>query len=144
MARIERSALVRFSTEQMFALVNDVARYPEFMPGCVAAEVLEASESHLTARLTLKAAGVEQSFVTTNALTPPTRMDMVLVEGPFSHFSGQWQFIALGDIGCKIVFSLDFDLKNGLVALAAGKVFEAVASQQVDCLCRRAEQLYSG
>lgn len=144
MAKIERSALVRFSCAQMFTLVNDVARYPEFMPGCVGAEVLAESGTSLTARLTLKAAGIEQSFVTCNALTPPERMDMALVEGPFKRFSGRWEFLPLGDLGCKVVFTLDFDLNNGLVAMAAGKVFEAVASQQVDCLCRRAEQLYSG
>ncbi len=142
MAKIERSALVRFSCEQMFALVNDVARYPEYMPGCVNAEVLSQTDASLSARLTLKAAGIEQSFVTCNQLQPPERMDMALVEGPFKRFNGSWQFLPLGDLGCKVIFSVEFELSNGLVALAAGKVFESVASQQVDSLCKRAEQLY--
>lgn len=142
MAELERSALVRFSCEQMFALVNDVARYPEFMPGCTGAQILEQTPDQLTARLTLRKAGIEQSFVTRNALTPPAEMTMTLVEGPFHDFAGRWQFTPLGDLGCKVAFHLAFTLSNNLLALAAGKLFESVASQQVACLCQRAEQLY--
>ena len=142
MAKIERSALVRFTCEQMYTLVNDVARYPEFMPGCIAAEVLDQSTSQLTARLTLSKAGMTQSFITRNELNPPTSMQMTLVEGPFQNFNGCWRFTPLGDLGCKIAFELDFCLSSSLLALAAGRMFEAVASQQVECLCKRADQLY--
>lgn len=142
MISIERSALVPYSCEQMFALVNDVASYPAYMPGCKAVEILSQSDTELCARLTLSKAGLSQQFATRNALAPPHQMLMRLEEGPFSHFEGAWQFQPLGELGCKVIFSLRFSLQRGLVAAAAGRLFEAVASEQVAALCRRAQQLY--
>lgn len=142
MIHIERSALVPYSCEQMFALVNDVASYPAYMPGCQAVDILSQSDTELCARLTLSKAGLSQQFATRNALSPPHRMLMRLEEGPFSHFEGAWQFQPLGDLGCKVSFSLHFAMQSGLLAAAAGKLLESVAGEQVAALCRRAQQLY--
>lgn len=142
MVKIERSALVAFSCNQMFDLINDVARYPEFMAGCTHAEVLEQNADMLKARLTLAKAGVNQSFVTKNQLKAPHEMRMQLVEGPFRHLEGYWRFKALGDVGCKVSFELTFEFENRLLAVAASKLFELVASQQVDSLCLRAQKIY--
>ncbi|MDN3640914.1 type II toxin-antitoxin system RatA family toxin [Simiduia curdlanivorans] len=142
MVTIERSALVGFSCAQMYELVNDVARYPEFMAGCSGAEILAQDEHTLTARLSLSKAGFQHSFVTRNRLEPPHEMHMQLVEGPFKHFDGYWRFKALGDLGCKVSFQLCFEFDSRLLAVAASKLFEKVASQQVDSLCLRAQQLY--
>lgn len=142
MVKIARSALVSFTCAQMYELVNDVARYPEFMAGCSGAEILACDAHSLTARLTLKKAGFEHSFVTRNQLQPPHDMRMQLVEGPFKQFEGAWHFTALGELGCKVAFELQFEMHSGLLAAALGKVFEQAASQQVESLCRRAQQLY--
>ncbi|BFM12814.1 type II toxin-antitoxin system RatA family toxin [Simiduia litorea] len=142
MVKIERSALVSFSCAQMYDLINDVARYPEFMAGCSAAEILAQDEHSLTARLSLAKAGLQHSFVTQNRLSPPYEMHMQLVQGPFKQFEGYWRFKALGDLGCKVSFELSFEFESRLLAVAASKLFEKVASQQVDSLCLRAQQLY--
>lgn len=142
MARIERSALVAFSAEKMFALVNDIAAYPQFMDGCKGAEVLEQSETEVVARLDLSKAGISHSFVTRNQLTPPTSMTLSLEEGPFSHLQGEWSFHVLADDACKVSLQLEFEFSNKLIAMAASKWFEGVANQLVDGLVKRAQVVY--
>ncbi len=142
MAEIERSALVMFSAEQMFDLVNDVERYPQFLPGCKAAEILHSDENTLEARLELSRAGIHQSFVTRNRLERPTRMTLELVDGPFEHFEGLWHFSPLAHDACKVSFSLSFRLRNRLVAAAVGKLFSELANQMVRVMCERAEHVY--
>lgn len=140
--RVERSALVNFSTQQMFDLVNDIETYPEFMDGCVDAVILARDTHWIEARLTLNKAGVNQSFVTRNQLDPPTTIAMTLVDGPFKYLRGIWRFSALGAAACKVSFELEFELKNPLLGMALGKLFESVSNKQVDALCARAKKIY--
>jgi ribosome-associated toxin RatA of RatAB toxin-antitoxin module len=144
MAQIERSALVMYSAEQMFDLVNDVASYPQFLSGCRAAEVLFTDGQTLEARLELARAGLRQSFVTRNTLQRPQSMALALVDGPFADFQGRWQFTPLGENACKVEFSLSFTPQNRLIAAAAGKLFSGLANQMVDAMCARAAQIYGG
>jgi len=140
--RIERSALVAFSAQQMFDLVNDIAAYPQYMEGCVGSEVLEREDDEVVARLDLSKFGVSQSFVTRNQLNPPLQMTMVLEEGPFKRLVGCWDFKALADDACKVSFELEFELSSKLLGRAAGKLLGSVANDLVDGLCRRAGQVY--
>ncbi|WP_226663410.1 type II toxin-antitoxin system RatA family toxin [Microbulbifer aggregans] len=142
MTKIERSALVMFSAEQMFDLVNDVASYPQFLPGCRGAEILQQDEHTLEARLDLARAGISQSFITRNSLQRPARMDLTLVDGPFSEFNGAWTFTPLADNACKVAFALSFSARNRLIGAAAGKLFSGIANQMVDAMCERAKQIY--
>ena len=142
MTNIERSALVMFSAEQMFDLVNDVASYPQFLPGCRGVEILHQDAETLEARLDLSRAGISQSFVTRNRLFRPERMDLVLVDGPFAEFSGSWTFTPLAENACKVAFSLQFRAQNRLLGAAAGKLFSGIANQMVDAMCERAKQIY--
>ena len=142
MTQIERSALVMYSAEQMFDLVNDVASYPQFLPGCRGAEILHSDATTLEARLDLARAGIRQSFVTRNQLQRPERMTLELVDGPFAEFSGHWQFTPLAEDACRVTFALSFNMKNRLVAAAAGKLFSDLANQMVGAMCERAEQIY--
>lgn len=142
MTKIERSALVMYSAERMFDLVNDVASYPQFLPGCRGAEVLYSDEHTLEARLELSRSGIRQSFVTRNRLERPERMTLALVEGPFQEFTGEWQFTPLAEDACKVSFSLSFSLKSRLVAAAVGKLFSDLANQMVGAMCARAERIY--
>jgi ribosome-associated toxin RatA of RatAB toxin-antitoxin module len=139
---VKRSALVAFSAQQMFALVNDIEAYPQYMDGCSSAKILKREGDWLEARLELSKAGVSQSFVTRNYLQPPERMSMTLVDGPFKRLEGCWQFTPLTVDACKVSFELEFELQNKLLGLAVGKLFESVASKQVDALCLRAKQVY--
>lgn len=142
MTEIERSALVMYSAEQMFDLVNDVASYPQFLPGCRGAEVLHSDERVLEARLELSRAGIRQSFVTRNELVRPQSMTLTLVDGPFEKFTGQWQFTPLAENACKVTFTLSFALRSRLIAVVAGKLFSDLGSQMVAVMCERAEEIY--
>lgn len=142
MTHISRSALVAYSDQQMFQLVNDIEAYPQYMEGCIGAEVLERSSSEVTARLDLSKLGMRYSFTTRNVLSEPDSMDMQLVEGPFKQFRGVWSFKALAADACKVSLDLEFEFSNSLVAMAAGKWFESVANELVAGLCRRAQQIY--
>lgn len=140
--KVERSALVNYSAQQMFDLINDIEAYPQFMEGCVGAKILARGDNWLEARLELSKAGVSQSFVTRNQLQPPLSMSMTLVDGPFKFLSGVWRFQPLGDAACKVSLGLEFELSNRLLGLAVGKLFEAVSNKQVDSLCARAKVVY--
>ncbi|WP_299595467.1 type II toxin-antitoxin system RatA family toxin [uncultured Microbulbifer sp.] len=142
MTKIERSALVMYSASQMFDLVNDVASYPQFLPGCRAAEILHRDEDTLEARLDLSRAGINQSFITRNRLYRPDRMELVLVDGPFSTFNGCWTFTPLAENACKVMFALEFQVQNRLLGAAAGKLFSGISNQMVDAMCERAGQIY--
>ena len=142
MVNIVRSALVEYSAKQMFDLINDIESYPQFMSGCLAAEVLERSDTVVEARLTLGKSGIQQSFVTRNELIVPELMVMRFVEGPFSSFEGRWQFHSLSETACKVSLDLEFEFSNPILAMTVGQWFEQTAGQQVDALCQRAEEVY--
>ncbi len=140
--KVLRSALVAYSAQQMFDLVNDIEAYPQYMEGCVGAEVLTRTDTWVEARLDLSKAGIRHSFITRNSLLPPQRMEIRLVRGPFRHLSGGWTFKPLAEDACKVSLELEFEFSNKLLALAANKWFEGVASTLVDALCQRAETVY--
>lgn len=140
---VNRSALVTFSAQQMFDLVNDIEAYPQYMDGCTSATILRRGDDWLEARLELSKAGLTQGFVTRNQLQAPERMTMVLVDGPFKRLQGCWNFTPLAPDACKVSFELEFELQNKILGMAVGKLFETVAGRQVDALCERAKQVYS-
>jgi ribosome-associated toxin RatA of RatAB toxin-antitoxin module len=139
---IRRSALVKYSPAQMFDLVNEVEAYPKRFPWCAAAEIIESQNNVLVARLDLKFAGFHQSFTTRNTVEPPKRLQMDLVDGPFRSLEGVWDFIALGDAGCKVAFALDFDYAGRLGGSALKLGFQGLAGRMVGDFCREAERVY--
>jgi ribosome-associated toxin RatA of RatAB toxin-antitoxin module len=139
---IERSALVNFSAQQMFDLVNDVEAYPGYMAGCVKAEVLERGADSITARLELAKSGIHQSFTTRNQLKPPNTMIMELVDGPFKKFRGIWQFNSLNANSCEVKFRLEYEFSNFFLGMAAGSMINQLAGEQVDSVCKRAKFIY--
>ncbi|KZC18367.1 ubiquinone-binding protein [Rhodanobacter sp. FW510-R12] len=139
---IRRSALVKHSPAQMFDLVNDVEAYPKRFSWCAGAAVLDRRDNVLVARLDLKFAGFHQSFTTRNTVDPPRRLQMDLVDGPFRSLEGVWDFIALGDAGCKVAFALDFDYAGRLGGGALKLGFQGLAGRMVDDFCREAERIH--
>ena len=113
MTRVERSALMPFAPAQLLALVQDVARYPEFMPGCVAATIEAAEGDLIRAGLSFRLAGLTESFITENrtlAADDGSRsVQMRLVRGPFKSLVGQWRFQPLGEAACKVSLTVDLD-----------------------------------
>jgi ribosome-associated toxin RatA of RatAB toxin-antitoxin module len=142
MTHIERSALVMHSAQRMFDLVNDVKRYPEFLPWCIDAHVQSESDEELVAGLTIKKGGIKQSFTTRNAKKSPDWMSMELLDGPFKKLNGMFKFQALSDEACKVVFELDFEVNGKILALTLTPIFKQATNTMVDAFVKRADQLY--
>lgn len=140
MTSIHRHALVRHSALRMYSLVNDVAAYPARFNWCDDSEVLEQSDGHMLARLDLSVGGLRTSFTTRNALTPPTRIELQLVEGPFRKFTGLWQFHSLSEDACKVGLTLDFEVAGLVLGSALAIGFQGLADRMVDDFCREADK----
>jgi ribosome-associated toxin RatA of RatAB toxin-antitoxin module len=143
MRQIRRSALVAASPQRMFDLINDVERYPEFVPGCAAAEVLERDADSLRARLTVGSGLMRTSFVTRNRLRAPHAIEMELDEGPLKSLAGKWQLtpVAAGNVaGCRVDLDLAFEVQGGLAGLALGPAIERMAGSLVDAFVARARE----
>lgn len=131
MREVSRSALVPFDNQRVFNLVDDVARYCEFLPWCVDSHVNARSEQTVNATLVLATSGVRQAFTTVNHRYPHDRIVLELSEGPFSQFQGVWTFTNLGGEGCKINLDLKFELSNRLLDQTFGRVFASAADKMV-------------
>ncbi|OHU87680.1 MULTISPECIES: type II toxin-antitoxin system RatA family toxin [Pseudoalteromonas] len=141
MPQIEKTALVMYSSQEMFDLVNDVDAYPAFLPNCSDAKILQANEQSMTASLEISKAGLKKWFTTKNSFDGMT-VHMQLVEGPFKSLHGQWQFIELDDQACKVSLKLEFEFANKLIEMAFGKVFNEVAKSMVAAFTQRARTVY--
>ena len=142
MPNICRSALVAFSAESMFDLINDVKSYPEFIPGCAETKVIEQDINSMKAAMMISKGGVKQWFTTANVLERGRSIEMSLVEGPFSHLSGGWSFTELTEDACKIELKLDFVFSSKLAEMAFGRVFNSIATNMVNAFTARAKDVY--
>jgi ribosome-associated toxin RatA of RatAB toxin-antitoxin module len=138
---IKRSHMVPFSAEQMYKLVDDINNYKNFIQWCSRSEEHERSDEAVTATLALNVQGMEKSFTTKNQLTPHKKIDLTLVDGPFSHLEGFWQFDDVEE-GCKVDFQLTFDISNKLLAMFIGPLFEQAANSMLDIFIKQAEKTY--
>ena len=142
MAAIVRSALVGYSAAQMYALVENVEAYPEFLPWCRSSEILSRREEGTTAKLSVGLKGIQQSFTTENVNRPAESIEMRLVQGPFRSFRAEWKFHPLGTHAARIEFSMDYRLSGGLLAKVLGPLFDHIADTMVDAFHRRAQAVY--
>ena len=142
MTTINRSALLPYQPHKLFDLVSDIEAYPEYMDGCVGAEILRREDSLVEARLHLARGGITQSFSTRNRWQGTDAITLELLEGPFEYFEGRWGFQALGDTACKISLQLEFSINSVLLGAAAAKLFESVTNNLVDALGKRARDVY--
>jgi ribosome-associated toxin RatA of RatAB toxin-antitoxin module len=141
MPEVNRSVLVSRTPEQMFALVDAVERYPEFLPWCGGASVSFRDETRTRATINISYRGIKQRFTTENTKRAPAEMQIHLVEGPFRELDGQWRFTALGERGCKVEFRLRYEFSSRLLGKLLGPVFGFIADSLVDAFVKRAEQL---
>ena len=142
MTHVQRSALVPYSSAQMYALINDIESYPQFLPWCRSAGIHERGDNQLTASIKLHKSGISKTFRTRNTLQVDQRIDMQLVDGPFKSLDGSWEFTQLGDTGCKIILDIRFDLDNRIMSFAFGAVFEEICNSLVDAFSNRARSVY--
>ena len=142
MPRITRSALVMFSAQQMYELVNDIDSYPEFLPGCVASRIVSETDDTITAALDVAKVGIRKTFTTRNKLTPHQYISVELVDGPFKSLHGGWTFTPLDSEACKVELNLDFEFTSRLVEIAFGGVFKELANAMVQSFSERAKEVY--
>ena len=142
MAVVQKTVLLAFSAEQMFALVEKVEDYPTFLPWCGGVEVKQRSPEKLVATIAIAYHGIKQSFTTENQNTSPTHMQMKLVEGPFSMLDGQWHFKPLREDACKVEFELHYEFSSKVLEKLIGPVFTIIANSFVESFCKRAEEVY--
>jgi len=144
MKRISRSAIVERSAGELYALVQDIEAYPEFLPWCLAAQVRERSTHRTVATLTVGRKGLRQTLTTENIDRENESIDIKLLVGPFRRFSAHWRFKALGRHAARIEFSLGYEFANRIVARALDPLFETIANTMVDAFTRRAAGLFDG
>lgn len=137
-----RSAIVEHSAAAVYSLVDDIESYPEFLPWCRDAKVLEREPGRTVATLTVGVRGIRQSFTTENANRPGEGIDLRLVEGPFRSFSAVWRFTPLDEHAARIEFSMEYAFSNRVLAKVLGPLFDRIADTMVTAFSRRADQLH--
>ena len=142
MPTVKRSARVPYTTEQMFDLVNDIERYPEFLHWCRGARIDLKQGNTVEATLDIGVLGFHQSFRTRNTLERPRRIGIDLVSGPFRRLRGEWRFDAVPDGGSDISLTLAFEVTLSPFGAVFAKVFEELAAAQMTAFTERAKQIY--
>lgn len=142
MAHINRSALVPFSPEQMYRLVDEIPVYPQFLPWCRTAVEHERDEDQVKASIEIAKGAVNKKFTTLNRLQKNKTIEMRLVDGPFKRLHGFWRFDELQPGACKVSLDLDFEFSSKILSLAVGPVFNQVANTLVDSFVERARKVY--
>lgn len=140
--QISRHALVPYTPAQMFALVDDTASYPQFLPWCKSAQIIERSQHEAIARMQVHKGPLHIQFMTRNALEPPSRIGLSMVEGPFRTLEGEWRFSPIADQGTRVSLTLKFAFANPINAWLLEPVFEHTCSSLVDAFVARARALY--
>lgn len=142
MREVRRSALLPYAVQQVYGLVADVERYPEFLPWCTDARILAGDDREVTVRLGLSSGLARASFTTINRLVPASAITMSLVDGPFDELEGRWDFTPVGGTGTRADLQVRFSTRGVLGALALGRAFESICNQLVDVFARRARQVF--
>lgn len=142
MAVVYKTVLLSYSAEQMYALVERVEDYPQFLPWCDGVEVRERFDDGLTATLSILYRGVRQAFTTTNIHVTHETMQMRLVDGPFKSLDGLWRFTPLRADACKVEFNLNYEFSNRVLEQVVGPVFSVIANSLVDSFCKQADKVY--
>jgi ribosome-associated toxin RatA of RatAB toxin-antitoxin module len=140
MREVVRSAMVAVSAERLYELINDVERYPEFVPGCCVARVEERGEGYVIATLGVQRSALNTEFTTRNELEPARRVTMRLVKGPFRFLEGVWDIEPIGEQGCSVTLRLRFEFANRLAGAMFAPLFEETAASLVDAFVRRSRQ----
>lgn len=143
MRRIDKSVLIEHSAEQMYALVDAVEDYPQFLPWCGGAQVKWRDEQTTVATIHIDYHHVKQSFTTENSKQRPVSIDMKLVEGPFKHLDGRFRFTELAPEACKVEFQIEYQFSNKLLELVIGPVFSHIADTFVEAFILRADKVYA-
>ncbi|GAB6141292.1 SRPBCC family protein [Methylosoma difficile] len=144
MTLVQKSALVKFSALQMFELVNDIEAYPQFLPWCSGSRIIARGDDFVEAELQINKGGFKKSFSTRNRIDWGGKITVSLLDGPFSHLEGVWNFMPLREDASKITLDLEFEMSSKLASLAFGAVFNQICNTMVSSFTSRAKEVYAG
>lgn len=142
MTVVQKSALVKFSAQQMLDLVNDIEKYSEFLPWCSGSRILKRTADIIEAELVISKGGFHKSFSTRNFIDKSGSITMKLLEGPFSYLEGKWDFLPLREDASKISLNLEFEMTGKLANLAFGTLFNQICNTMVSSFTARAKEVY--
>jgi len=142
MAQVQKTVLIQHSASRMYALVDDVRKYPEFLPWCGGVDLNIQDEHTTSATLHIDYHGIHQKFTTVNHKDYPSLMEIKLKDGPFKHLEGIWRFIELSEDACKIEFMLNYEFANSILEKIIAPVFSHIANTFVDGFVARADEIY--
>jgi ribosome-associated toxin RatA of RatAB toxin-antitoxin module len=143
MREVKRSALIAESPSRMYQLINDIERYPEFVPGCTAARIESCKAGEVVATLSIRKGPLRAEFTTRNLLELDRRVLMQFVSGPFRVLEGLWTLTPLGDLGCRVELEMRFEFANRLAGTLFEPLFEDTAASLVDAFVKRARDTKS-
>jgi coenzyme Q-binding protein COQ10 len=133
--------IVAYSPEQMYDLVADVERYPEFLPWCLRVRPSHSSKNVVEAEVEVGFKALREKFTSRNTLVPKTRIEVEYLNGPFRHLNNHWVFHPHAK-GCEIEFYIDFEMKSNLLKLVIGPVFNEAVKIMVRAFEKRAKKVY--
>ena len=142
MPNVNKSALVNYTSHEMYQLVSNINDYQNFLPWCGGSKIIREADDFVEATVEISHGSLKKSFTTHNTNTPDEKIVMTLVDGPFKSLDGVWSFQSLGERGCKVTLDLNFEFSSRIVAMAIGKIFNTIASSQVDSFAKRAVEVY--
>jgi ribosome-associated toxin RatA of RatAB toxin-antitoxin module len=138
MREIKHSALIGRPQRAVFEIINDIEKYPEFLPWCTHALVQSRSDREIVATVGVRKGPLHGEFTTRNELEPDRRITMRLVSGPFRMLEGEWLLIPIGDDGCRVELTMKFAFKNPLSAVLFEQKFAETMASLIDAFVARA------
>ena len=142
MASVHKHAIVPYSAPEMYALVNDIEAYPQFLPWCRSTKILSRKPDEIRATIQIQKGPLQKAFTTSNRLHQDKMIDIRLVDGPFKRLDGYWRFDTLSEKACRVSLDMNFEFASGLMSMAVGPVFHQIANSLVDAFCQRAVTVY--
>ena len=142
MPGIRETRRLPYSAEQMFDLVADVARYPEFLPWVIATRVKSDSDTEMVADMLVGFKALREKFTSRVIKDRPNRIEVIYVDGPMKDLDNIWRFIPRADGGCDLDFCVDFTFKNMMFEMLAGQYFDRAFRKLVAAFETRANELY--
>tara|TARA_B100000767_G_C19491996_1_gene420635 strand:+ start:213 stop:647 length:435 start_codon:yes stop_codon:yes gene_type:complete len=140
MITIKKNALVLHSREKMFNLVDQVEKYPSFLPWCGTSKVLERTNQLTRASIQINYHGVKQVFTTENNKIYPEKMTIKLIDGPFKSLKGEWRFFEIETGACKIELELHYEFSNIILDKLISPVFNMIANTFIDNFVAKANK----
>lgn len=141
MPKIYQSQHCFYHPSQVYQLVNDIEQYPKFLPGCQNARILTVEPESLSAELSIVKGPIAFQFSTRNLLVENQSIEMQLIAGPFSHLLGKWLFLP-AEPGCNVSLTLEFTMKNKLLEMTAGPLFQKLTHDMLTSFLKRAKEVY--